>query len=59
MTDEQFKQLMDKLEELKRAIPVPSGIGYPNPYPPAPYSPNQYQNFDGLPNHWRHDNGRD
>jgi len=37
MTDEQFKQLMEKLEAILRAIPKPE----PPPYlyaPPPPYS---------------------
>lgn len=37
MTDEQFKQLMDKLEELKRMPPIPPGhYGPMHPVYPAP-----------------------
>jgi hypothetical protein len=61
MTDEQFKQLMDKLEEIKRAQ-QPNYVGYPAPnfMAPSPHlprpvyvQPQPWQPYDGLPWHWR------
>lgn len=55
MTDEQFKQLMDKLEEIKRAqgpVVYVGSPGYPAPQYPKPLTqPGQY--WDGLPPDWR------
>lgn len=59
MTDEQFKQLMDKLEEIKLSQHPPQYIGQPAPYLPRPAYPQPYpwQPYDGLPPHWGHDGG--
>lgn len=54
MTDEQFKQLMDKLEEIRRAqqpYPGTTFIPVPQPMPPLTLQP---QYYDGFPQHWRH-----
>jgi hypothetical protein len=49
MTDEQFKQLMDKLEELKTYRPSP----YSQPiYQPPLQNELQRQLNDGFPTHW-------
>jgi hypothetical protein len=65
MTEEQFKQLMDKLDEIQRAQP-----GHQNPYLPQQPGPNDlrealrrqwpqhypapqpWQPYDGYPRHW-------
>ena len=54
MTDEQFKQLMDKLEEIKRAQQPPQYIGhFPQP------QPWDHRQNDQLPLHWSHYGPRD
>lgn len=56
MTDEQFKQLMDKLDEIARQRRAPTYIGYPVPLLPAAPgypAPQPWQPYDGFPPHWR------
>lgn len=59
MTDEQFKQLMDKLEELK-TYRAPGYFGPPT-YPPPLYQPQPGTNpyYDSLPRYWIHEGARD
>ncbi len=51
MTDEQFKKLMDKLEEIQRQLILQQPPSYFGPYhPPQPWQPA----FDPYaPPHWR------
>lgn len=53
MTEEQFQKLLDKLDEIKRAQPVPQYIGYPAPQPWDPRYADQH------PWHWQNPGARD
>jgi len=57
MTDEQFKQLMEKLDAIERRLPVnPNSVHYlsPQTFPgPQTSQPWQPQYGDQFPWHWR------